>query len=114
MYEQKKRFYDFAPYRLDPVKRVLLKDGVPVQLTPKAFDTLLTLIEEREHLLEKDEIINRVWPDSFVEEGNLTVTISMLRKALGDNRGEQSLHRDSSGQGLSLRRRRAGVSVRRD
>jgi Tol biopolymer transport system component/DNA-binding winged helix-turn-helix (wHTH) protein len=86
MHEQKKRFYDFAPYRLDPDKRVLLKDGVPVPLTPKAFDTLVTLVEEREHLLQKDVIINRVWPDSFVEEGNLTVTISMLRKALGDNR----------------------------
>ena len=88
MHEQKKRFYDFAPYRLDPVKRVLLKNGVPVQLTPKAFDTLLTLVEEREHLIQKDVIINRVWPASFVEEGNLTVTISMLRKALGENRGE--------------------------
>ena len=76
------------PYRLDPAKRVLLKNGVPVQLTPKAFDTLLTLVEEREHLLQKDVIINRVWPDSFVEEGNLTVTISMLRKALGENRGD--------------------------
>jgi DNA-binding winged helix-turn-helix (wHTH) protein len=88
MPEQKKRFYDFGPYRLDPIKRVLLKDGAPVQLTPKAFDTLLVLVEERGHLLAKEELINRVWQASFVEEGNLTVTISMLRKALGENRGE--------------------------
>ena len=53
MNEQKKRFYDFGPYRLDPVKRVLLKDGEPVQLTPKAFDILLVLVEERGHLIEK-------------------------------------------------------------
>ena len=88
MREQKKRFYDFGPYRLDPAKRVLLKDGAQVQLTPKAFDTLLALVEERGRLLQKDVLINRIWPDSFVEEGNLTVTISMLRKALGENRGE--------------------------
>lgn len=87
MQEQKKRFYDFGPYRLDPVRRQLLKDGASVQLTPKAFDTLLALVEERGNLLEKDVLINRIWPDSFVEEGNLTVTISMLRKALGENRG---------------------------
>lgn len=87
MYEQKKRFYDFGPYRLDPIRRQLLKDGMPVPLTPKVFDTLLALVEDRGNLLEKDVLINRIWPDSFVEEGNLTVTISMLRKALGENRG---------------------------
>ncbi len=88
MHEQQKRFYDFAPYRLDPAKRVLLKNGVPVQLTPKAFDTLLVLVEERGRPLQKGVLMNRVWHDSFVEEGNLAVTISMVRKALGEIRGE--------------------------
>jgi Tol biopolymer transport system component/DNA-binding winged helix-turn-helix (wHTH) protein len=88
MDEQNKRFYDFGPYRLDPIKRRLLKDGMPVQLTPKAFDTLLTLVEARGQVLEKDYLMNRVWPNIFIEEGNLTVTISMLRKVLGENRGE--------------------------
>ena len=88
MHEQKKRFYDFAPFKLDPVKRVLLKEDVPVQLTPKAFELLLVLVEERGRPLQKDVLMNRVWPDSFVEEGNLPVTVSMLRKALGEIRGE--------------------------
>jgi Tol biopolymer transport system component/DNA-binding winged helix-turn-helix (wHTH) protein len=85
MREQIKRFYDFGPYRLDPAKRLLLKDGEQVQLTPKAFDILLALVEESGRLLEKDELIKRVWPDSFVEEGNLTVNISTLRKAFGES-----------------------------
>ncbi len=89
MDEQKRRVYDFGPYRLDPVKRVLLKDGLPVQLTPKAIDTLLALVEERGHLIQKEVLINRIWPDSFVEEGNLAVMISTLRKALGENRSER-------------------------
>lgn len=80
--------YEFGPYRLDPVKRVLLKDGEPVPLTPKALETLLALVESGGTLVEKDALIKKVWPDSFVEEGNLTVNISMLRKALGESPSE--------------------------
>lgn len=84
-----KHLYEFGPYRLDPVKRILLKEGEPVSLTPKAFDTLLALVQNSGDVLEKDDLMKTVWPDSFVEEGNLTVNISMLRKALGENRNER-------------------------
>ncbi|HVG17904.1 MAG TPA: transcriptional regulator, partial [Blastocatellia bacterium] len=84
MSQQSKHFYDFGPYRLDTVKRLLLKEGEPVSLTPKALDTLLALVQDSGQVIGKEELIKRVWPDSFVEEGNLTVNISMLRKALGE------------------------------
>jgi Tol biopolymer transport system component/DNA-binding winged helix-turn-helix (wHTH) protein len=84
----KKRLYDFGPYRLDPVKRQLLRDEQPVALTPKAFDILLLLVEAGEQGLERNDLIAHIWPDSFVEENILTVNISTLRKALGEQRGE--------------------------
>jgi Tol biopolymer transport system component/DNA-binding winged helix-turn-helix (wHTH) protein len=75
--------YEFGPFRLDPVNRVLLRDGRPVALTPKMFEILLLLLERRGQVVEKEEIMRAIWPDVFVEEGNLTVNISGLRKALG-------------------------------
>ena len=102
MREQMRRFYDFGPYRLDPVKRVLLKEGVPIQLTPKAFDMLLALVEERGQILPKDVLMNRVWSGSFVEEGNLAVTVSMLRKALGEARGDNLYIVTVPGKGYSF------------
>src|SRR5215216_5211168 len=84
MSQQLKHFYDFGPFRVDTVKRLLLREGESVALTPKAFDTLLALVESSGQVLQKEELIKRVWPDSFVEGGNLTVNISMLRKALGE------------------------------
>lgn len=81
------RIFEFGPFRLDPAERVLLRDGRPVPLTLKAFDVLLLLVENGGHLVEKDELMNRVWAGSFVEEGNLKVTVSMLRKALDDTNG---------------------------
>jgi len=83
MPEKTKRFFDFGRFRLDPVERVLLSDGHPVSLTPKAFETLLELVEHSGHILEKDELLKRVWPDTFVEEGTLVQNISCLRKILG-------------------------------
>src|SRR5262245_10730477 len=82
-----KHFYEFGPFRIDSAQRFLLRDGRLVRLTGKAFDVLLALVERSGHLVERDELIEKVWPDCFVEEGNLTVTISMLRKALeaGEN-----------------------------
>lgn len=76
--------YEFGAFRVDPRERQLLRDGTPVPLTAKAFDTLLLLISRSGHLVERTEIMRAVWPDSFVEEANLTVTIHMLRKALND------------------------------
>jgi len=86
---QAKHFYEFGSFRLDAAKRRLLRDDQIVPLTPKAFDTLLLLVEHNRVVLEKDELIKLLWPDSFVEENNLTQNISALRKALGEKPGEQ-------------------------
>jgi DNA-binding winged helix-turn-helix (wHTH) protein len=77
--------YEFGPFRLEPAERKLWRRNEVVVLTPKAFDTLVLLVRNSGHLLEKDELIRTLWPDSFVEEGNLTNNISLLRKALGDD-----------------------------
>ena len=62
------RFYDFGPFRVDAARRLLLLRGEPVPLTPKAFDILLVLIQNRERVVEKDELMKLVWPDAAVEE----------------------------------------------
>lgn len=80
--------YEFGPFRVDAVKRLLLREDQTVQLTPKCFDILLALVESSGKIVDKDELMKRVWPDSFVEEGNLTYNISILRKALGERAGE--------------------------
>jgi DNA-binding winged helix-turn-helix (wHTH) protein/TolB-like protein len=82
-----KHLYEFGPFQLDPPERLLLCDGHPVAMTPKAFDLLVVLVERCGHLVEKDELMKAVWHGSFVEEGNLSVTVSFLRKALNDDRG---------------------------
>ncbi len=78
------RLYEFGQFRLDTQERLLLRDGVAVPLTLKAFDTLLVLVENSGHTLEKDQLLKQVWPDTFVEENTLTSNISTLRKALGE------------------------------
>ena len=83
MSEQAKHFYAFGPFRLDSEKRVLVRDGVPVPLAPKVAETLLLLVESAGHLVDKDDLVKRVWPDAFVEEGNLNKNIFVLRKLLG-------------------------------
>src|SRR5687767_8160990 len=80
-----KQFYEFGTFRLDPYEKVLLNQDKPVPLTPKVFDTLAILVENTGKLLEKDELMQRLWQDRFVEESNLTSNIKMLRKALGDD-----------------------------
>jgi TolB-like protein/DNA-binding winged helix-turn-helix (wHTH) protein/Tfp pilus assembly protein PilF len=77
-----KPFYEFGPFRMDATERVLLRNGKLIRLTGKAFDVLLVLVESSGHIVERDELIQKVWSDCFVEEGNLTVTVSMLRKVL--------------------------------
>jgi DNA-binding winged helix-turn-helix (wHTH) protein/TolB-like protein len=76
--------YAFGPFLLDTRERRLLRDGVAVPLTLKAFDLLQALVENQGHLVSKDELMRQVWPDAVVEENNLTVTISALRKALDE------------------------------
>jgi TolB-like protein/DNA-binding winged helix-turn-helix (wHTH) protein/Tfp pilus assembly protein PilF len=88
--EKTKHFFEFGRFRLDPVEKVLFADGKPVPLTLKAFETLLALVETSGHVLEKDELIKRVWPDTFVEEGTLVQNIATLRKALGDGPDQRS------------------------
>jgi len=84
---QTKHFYAFGPFRLDSEKRILVRDGVPVPLGPKVAETLLVLVESAGHLVDKDELMQRVWPDAFVEEGNLNKNIFVLRKLLGEWEG---------------------------
>lgn len=79
------RLYEFGPFRLDPVERKLWRGNEIVALTPKAFDTLYLLVRNSGRVLEKDDLISVLWPETFVEEGSLTNHIFLLRKALGDN-----------------------------
>ena len=84
-----RHLYDFGRFRLDAKERLLLHDREIVPLTPKAFDMLLALVENSGHLLEKNELMQRLWPDSFVEEGSLAQNISLLRKALGESESQK-------------------------
>lgn len=77
--------YEFGSFRLDPQERLLWRAGEIVWLTPKTFDTLLALLEKSGHVLSKDELMNRVWPNTYVEEANLAQNISTLRKTLGES-----------------------------
>jgi DNA-binding winged helix-turn-helix (wHTH) protein/TolB-like protein/Flp pilus assembly protein TadD len=76
------QFYQFGPFRIDVAERVLQLEGERLTLTPKAFDLLLLLVENQGHLLEKDDLMKILWPNTFVEEANLSNNISQLRKVL--------------------------------
>ena len=80
--------YEFAPFTLDTVQHLLTREGKPVSLTPKTYDLLLILVENRGRMLPKDELMKALWPDSFVEDSNLTQQISAVRKALGETAGQ--------------------------
>src|SRR5262249_29449995 len=88
MSHQPKPIYEFGPYRLDAAERRLLRNGEVVPLQPKVFDLLLALVERPGRLLEKDELMKAVWPDTVVEEVNLANNISILRKTLSE-KGER-------------------------
>ncbi len=88
MSPQAQRLYEFGPFQLDPEERRLLEQGNNVPLTPKAFQTLLVLVENQGRVLEKDELLKKVWPDTFVEEATLAQNIFTLRKHLHDDRTE--------------------------
>src|SRR5690348_2384049 len=85
---EKGHFYEFGRFRVDTAERRLLRGDAPIPLTPKAFDTLLALVENAGRGMDKDELLRRVWPDTFVEEGSLTRNISVLRKVFGGEEGE--------------------------
>ncbi len=80
-----RELYEFGPFALDPRERILWRDGKPLAATPKVFDTLLFLVRNQGRVLTKDELLQEIWPGTFVEEVNLAVNISTLRKLLGEN-----------------------------
>lgn len=97
-----KQVYEFDVFRVDPVRRRLQKAGEIVSLTPKAFSILLVLIENRGLVMEKEDLIQRVWPDTFVTEANLTQNISSLRKALGERANDHRYVVTVPGRGYSF------------
>lgn len=83
-----KCFYEFDEFRLSTEEKVLFRGGKPVDLRPRAFQLLVALVEDHGRIVEKDDLMNKVWADSFVEESSLTFTIHQLRTALGDDAHE--------------------------
>jgi DNA-binding winged helix-turn-helix (wHTH) protein/TolB-like protein/Tfp pilus assembly protein PilF len=88
MREQRQGLYEFDLFCVDTGKRLLLRQGEPVPLKPKVFETLLVLVQNSGRVLDKDELMQTIWPDTIVEENNLTQNISAIRKALGERRDE--------------------------
>lgn len=84
MAEQFQTVYEFPPFRLEPARRRLLRDGESIPLTPKAFDTLVLLVRHRDRVVDKDEALKALWPDAHVEESSLAQNVFAVRKALGD------------------------------
>ena len=83
--ERVKRLFEFGPFRVDPEKELLLRGAETVPLTPKTFQILLVLIRHSQEVVTKDDLLKMVWPDTFVEEANLSRNIFLLRKALGES-----------------------------
>ncbi len=101
--EEKERvLYEFDAFRADPVRRILLRDGVPVAITPKAFSILLALLERAGEVVEKSDLIERVWPGVFVTEANLTQNVFSLRKCLGEKANENRYIVTVPGQGYQF------------
>jgi len=80
--------YEFGPFRLDTAEKLFFKNGEPLALAPKAFELLAILVQQSGHLVDKNELLKEIWPDSFVEESSLTQNIYVLRKALAESNGE--------------------------
>ena len=89
MKDQATHLYKFGPFVIDIHEHRLLRDGKPQLLTPKVFSTLALLVQNSGHIVTKDELMKAIWPDSFVEEANLTQNIFSLRKILGENANGQ-------------------------
>ena len=97
------RVYGFGDFRLDPGKRLLVgRDGTPISLTPKAYDTLAYLVERPGSIVYKDELMQAIWPDTAVEENNLTQNISMIRRVLGEERGQHRYIATVPGRGYQF------------
>src|SRR5213595_2668140 len=100
--DDKKTIYRFEGFELDPTRRLLLKEGLAAQLTPKTFDTLLVLVRNRGRVMEKDELMQAIWPDTIVEETNLAHNISALRKLLGQKGGDNRFIITAPGRGYQF------------
>lgn len=84
-----RQLYEFGPFRLDPDKELLLREDESVPIAPKAFQILLVLIRHNKQVVTKDDLLKTIWPDTFVEESNLSRNIFLLRKALGESRRDR-------------------------
>ena len=93
--------YQFREFTLDVGERRLARGEVPVRLSPKAQDLLVMLVRQPGRLLTKDELLARIWPDAFVEESILTVHVSAVRKALGDDARPRRTSRPSRARGIA-------------
>jgi DNA-binding winged helix-turn-helix (wHTH) protein/TolB-like protein/Tfp pilus assembly protein PilF len=102
MSKQMKELYDFDDFLLDAGRRIVTRGDQAVPLTSKAFETLLVLVRNRDRVLPKEELMNAVWPDSFVEEVNLAQNISAVRKALGESPGENRFIATIPGKGYQF------------
>src|SRR6516162_5625686 len=89
----------FGPFRLVPSRQLLLEDGKQVRLGSRALDILIALAERPNELVSKEDLIARVWPDTFVEEGNLRVHVAALRRALGEGRAGKRYVANIPGRG---------------
>ena len=94
--------FRFADFELNGAKRLLLRDGKPIALNSKTFDLLLALVERHGEILSKDELLEKVWAGQFVEEGNLTVQVSTLRKIFGERKNEHRFIVTVPGRGYSF------------
>jgi hypothetical protein len=113
MFKQPRHLFEFGRFRLDRTERFLFQDGAAIPLSPRLFDTLLVLVENRGHVVQKNDLMQKVWNDVAVEENNLTQSISALRKILGDKPGRSDIHRDDPKTRLSLcRSRQRGLAGR--
>src|SRR5262252_3865824 len=97
-----KQLYEFGPFQVDPEKELLLREGETVPLTPKTFQILLVLIRNKKVVVTKDELMRAVWPDTFVEEANLSRNIFLLRKALGESAQDHQYVVTVPGRGYRL------------
>jgi DNA-binding winged helix-turn-helix (wHTH) protein/tetratricopeptide (TPR) repeat protein len=102
MYRENQHLYEFGPFRLDPQRRQLRRGDTAVPLTPKAFETLLVLVENRNRVVPKDDLMKTLWPDSFVEESNLSQNIFVLRKALDDSAQQKRYIANVPGRGYQF------------
>ena len=94
--------FAFGPFRLYPAERLLLKEDKPVRLGSRAFEILVTLVERAGETVLKDQLIDRAWPDTVVDEGSLRVQVAVLRKALGDGRDGNRFVENIPGRGYSF------------